>query len=246
MPRELSEIDYRRFISTLLELDNKSVQFTAARAKIGKLVQIHPLVAHSLSMSRSALHLIEKGDDFAAMALSRCAFEHSIYAQYVHLHSNGVEHLRAKVYSDYRLKFEAALGVYEISDEIRENFKNIPSLNRPQEFGSFKNLCNQFSESKHLYAIYCFMSAPIHPGNAMASVYIHYKDDESALPDAFLGRASLDSNLSVYHTLLVSLLFAQFVYEDLRKSKPYMHIIKKCSVESGVPFQLTPKLAPYP
>lgn len=244
MPKELSEVEYKALIDKLLKLDDKSKQFTAGRAKIGKLVQVHPLVAHAISMSRSALHLLDIGDDFAAMALSRCAFEHSIYAQYVHMHSKGVEHLRAKVYSDYKQNFEAAKNVYDISEEIRENFQKIPSLNRPPEFRTFKNLCEQFKESKNLYAIYTFMSAPVHPGNKTASVYIYYKDEESVIPDAFLSKASLESRTSVFHTVLVALLLSQFVYEDLRKSKPYLNVIKQCSLESGIPFRLIPKFSP--
>jgi hypothetical protein len=88
------------------------------------------------------------------------------------------------------------------------------------------------------------MSAPIHPGNKTVSLYVNYKDEESALPDAFLSRPVLESNLSIFHTLLVSLLLAQFVYEDLRKSKPFMHLVKKCSADSGIPYQLTPKPVP--
>lgn len=230
---------YIEFIGVMLDIDERSQQFSVGRAKADKFIVLHPLVAHTISMSRSALDLIDCKKYLAAMALSRIAFEHAVIAQYAHLQSDGLRGLRAKSYSDYKLNLEAAKEVYSLPKAIIDSFEEVPSQYRPNELRNFRNTCSLFGEAKALYAIYVFMSASMHPGNKVQNAYLHYEADEQILPTASLREGVLESDEAILHTLLVSLLLSQFVYEDIRKTKPFVSKIRNISKQSGIPCELT-------
>jgi hypothetical protein len=235
----IPSLQYKSFIEDLLNIDTNSQQFSVGRAKAAKYTLIHPIVAHSISMSRTSLQLIKEGNLFAAMALARIAFEHAVVAQYAHLMPSGLDGIRAKTYSDYKVNLEAAKEIYPIPQAVLDNFEEMPEMFRPSELRSFKNTCDLFNESKSLYAIYVFMSAPIHPGNKTQNAYLYYENEDQLMPTATLQMGVVESDETILHTLLVSLLLSQFVYEDIRKSKPYMFKIKQISKNSGIPYALT-------
>lgn len=177
----------------------------------------------------------------AAIALARISFEHAVVAQYAHLMPNGLDGIKAKTYSDYKVNLEAAKEIYPIPQTILDAFEEMPEIFRPHELRKFKNTCDLFEESKSLYAIYVFMSAPVHPGNKIQSAYLYYENEDQQMPTATLQKGVVESDESVLHTLLISLLLSQYVYEDIRKSKPYMFKIKEISKKSGIPYKLNLK-----
>ncbi len=235
---KISSPQYKSFIDELLTIDTNSQQFSVGRAKAAKYTLLHPIVAHSISMARTALQLIDEGKLLAAMALARISFEHAVVAQYAHLMPSGLDGIRAKTYSDYKVNLEAAREIYPIPQTVLDAFEEMPELFRPNELRSFKNTCDLFIESKSLYAIYVFMSAPVHPGNKVQNAYLYFENEDQLMPTATLQLGVVESDETILHTLLVSLILSQFVYEDIRKSKPYMFKIKEISRMSGIPCSL--------
>ena len=95
MSNELSEVDYKNLISTLLKLDEKSIQFTAGRAKVGKLVQVHP-------MGMEGGYFVQNQDGsmfFQATAASGAGYADSKLVYYVWRGNYGADEFRCHGYA---------------------------------------------------------------------------------------------------------------------------------------------------
>lgn len=233
--------DYRRAIAELQALHERSEQFSIAGSKAARFMVLNGLIEHTLTLTSSAMFLLDNAMQPAAMPLIRAAFEHAITAQWAHLHPAGIEGFIAEANRNQRNFVAAASRTPRAPEEVHEILETFSDATQPPAAARrFEEMCKQFDPTGELYLVYRYLSGWVHPGAATIHNYSKY-DTESLTFTAPLRRPhEFDVYMALYPAAFAVIL-ASGVYEDLRRGKPNKSTVERVASSVGLPRLLKPE-----
>ena len=223
---------FRTVIDELFEHFVSTSSITVGHAKAHDLLVLHGLVAHVMYNVEAARFLLDSGRTAAAEPLARVAFEHSVVALWAHVHPDGTDALRSKARLDYKRLIREAAKAVELPDDVVDAYQRIPEPGRiADEVKRFEETCKFFAVPS-FYLIYRQLSESVHPGRSTLDRYFEGQvEDISSLK--LRNSPRIDSDEHVLYPLALACVLASFVYEDLRKTKPYKPKIRAAAADIG-------------
>ena len=82
--------DFQAAIRQILKIYENTEELQVSGEDAVRIEKLHGLLAHTFGMTRAALVLIENKQIAASNVLARVALEHAVFAQWAHLHRNGL------------------------------------------------------------------------------------------------------------------------------------------------------------
>ena len=238
--------NFQDFIRQMLAIYECAETLVVAEENTVRLAMLHGLLAHTFEMTRAALTLIASKQVIAAEVVARVALEHAVFAEWAHLHPEGLNGLSQKEIISYGKLYIGLKDGFDFPQEVADFYKT--KMQKPKdvapEINWVKNLFESFVDGESLYEIYRILSGPVHPGNLTGRQYREYLVDGGEI--TLRWHPQLADELPVLHTLAHSVAYASWVYEDLREGKPRLVEIEAIAALGGisVPLVLKPVANP--
>jgi len=233
--------DFRAAIGQILGIYESSQEFVVSGEDAERMAMLHGLLAHSFEMTRAALLLIDKKQWAASAVLSRVAFEHAVFAQWAHLHPNGLNGLSQAEVLSYRKLFNGLKEGFNFRQEFKDFYGQ--EMKKPEKVASevtwFEGMCNSFIAGENLYFIYRLLSGYVHPSNLTGRLYRDFP--ENGGPITLRWHAQHVGLIPELQSLALSVALASWIYEDLREGKPRLGEIQSIAAGVGVEVPLVLK-----
>lgn len=237
--------DFQTVIRQILEIYENTEELQVSGEDAVRMAKLHGLLAHTFGMTRAALVLIDNRQIAASNVLARVALEHAVFAQWAHLHWNGLVGLSQAEVITYRKLFNGLKTRFRFSQSIKDFYA--ATMKKPKdvhlEVKKFYEMCNSFVDGDELYNFYRLLSGYVHPGNLTKRLY--HDIPAEGQPIMLRWHAHDQGLLPTLHNLTLSVALAAWIYEDLRDGKPRLVELQSIAAQVDISVPLVLKSATH-